>query len=162
MSQQERLVCARTYFELFDLPVRFTLERQLLESRYLQLARATHPDLAATDTAAQMAAMQLSAKVNEAYAILRDDLKRAEYILRIRNQKPAEPSTQTLSRVFDLRESLSTNANDHEAVRHTREEASRWLDETMAHIALALDTPNAGTKAAELVATARYLQKIIS
>ena len=71
MNERSRLSGARTHFELFTLPARFTLDRQLLESRYLQLTRETHPDLAGTDPAAQLAAMQLSAQVNEAYATLR-------------------------------------------------------------------------------------------
>ena len=40
---------AKNHFELFGLPVRYQLDRQLLSVRYLELTRATHPDFAGAD-----------------------------------------------------------------------------------------------------------------
>ena len=164
MNERQRLSGASTHFELFTLPVRFALDRQLLESRYLQLTRETHPDIAGKDPASQLAAMQLSARVNEAYATLRDDIKRAQYILSIRGAASGEPGVETLERVFELREALSTalNQSDGETAQQLRQEATQWLAETMTKIAAKLDLGEGEASAGELVSTARYVQKIIA
>ena len=164
MNERSRLSNARTHFELFTLPARFTLDRQLLESRYLQLTRETHPDLAGIDPAAQLAAMQLSAQVNEAYATLRDDIKRAQYILRIRGDARSDPNPLNLERVFELRQAMNEaiEQSDEETARQLRQQASNWLAETMTKIAAKLDCGEGEASAAELISTARYVQKIIA
>ena len=162
MNERQVLAGAKTHFELFSLPVRFALDRQILELRYLQLTQATHPDLAGPDE--QVEAMELSARVNEAYATLRDDLKRAEYILCIRSAEREEPSPATLARVFEMREALSAalDAHDDETAWRLRDQASQWLGETIAQIAAKLDTGAGEQNAGGLVSTARYIQKIIA
>ena len=69
------------YFELFGLPRRFDLDAASLQSRYLELARRTHPDFAGSDPDAQLQAMERSAQVNEAHRILADPEERANYLL---------------------------------------------------------------------------------
>ena len=68
-------------FELFNLPLTFNLNRQLLDERWKNLQRTAHPDnFSVQDTASQRIAMQYSVRINEAYQRLKLPLKRAAYL----------------------------------------------------------------------------------
>ncbi len=72
------------YFALFDLPRRYALDGSLLHERYRALQRATHPDShAGGSDQAKRLAVQLAARVNEAYRVLKDPLLRARYWLEL-------------------------------------------------------------------------------
>lgn len=68
-------------FELFNLPISFKLNRQVLDERWKNLQRSVHPDQFTTqDVASQRVAMQYSVRVNEAYQRLKFPLQRAAYL----------------------------------------------------------------------------------
>ena len=68
-------------FELFGLPRRFQLERGDLDARRRALQAEVHPDrFASSDASARRGAMQWAARVNEAYARLKNPLQRAAYL----------------------------------------------------------------------------------
>jgi molecular chaperone HscB len=69
-------------FEQFDLPVTFELDRDQLDARFRRLQAELHPDrfVRQGDQARRMAAA-LAADVNEAYAVLGDDYRRAIHLL---------------------------------------------------------------------------------
>ncbi|PJG85769.1 Fe-S protein assembly co-chaperone HscB [Conservatibacter flavescens] len=71
-------------FELFDLPVVFEVDLNLLSARYLALQKALHPDnFASKSEQEQRVALQQSAQINDAYQQLKDPILRAEAILAI-------------------------------------------------------------------------------
>ena len=68
-------------FELFELPEQFGQDRAVIDARWKDLQRQAHPDkFVAQGGAAQRLAMQWSVRINEAYARLKDPLKRAAYL----------------------------------------------------------------------------------
>lgn len=68
-------------FEIFDLPLTFKLNPQLLDERWKNLQRMAHPDnFSMQDKAFQRIAMQYSVRINEAYQRLKFPLKRAAYL----------------------------------------------------------------------------------
>ena len=72
------------YFELFDLPVRFALDRVALDKAFRELQAQVHPDkFAHAAEADQRVSMQLATRVNEAYQALKVPLKRARYLLEL-------------------------------------------------------------------------------
>jgi molecular chaperone HscB len=74
-----------SHFDLFHLPVRFTLDLQALEHAYRTVQAQVHPDrFAAAGEAQKRIAMQWATRANEAYQTLRDPLKRATYLLSLR------------------------------------------------------------------------------
>lgn len=69
-------------FALFDLPVQFTLDTELLSQRYLRLQKSLHPDnFSANSAQEQRLAVQKSAEINDALQVLKDPLLRAEAII---------------------------------------------------------------------------------
>ena len=71
----------QNHFELFRLPVRFTIDRQALDKAYKEIQSLVHPDRIVTATEAEKrTAMQWAAMANDAYHILRNPIKRAAYL----------------------------------------------------------------------------------
>ena len=104
---------SKNYFELFALPVSFSLDMQLLRERYRELQRTVHPDRFATASGQeQRLAIQGSTHINEAFETLKDPLLRAQYLLRLHGVDFAPGSETTKDTVFlmeqlELREALS-------------------------------------------------------
>ncbi len=154
---------ANNHFELFGLPVQYRLDRQVLSARYLDLTRATHPDFAGTDAEAQLQAMELSARVNEAHAVLNDDLRRAEYLLHLQGGSIGDKvSPDLLERIFEMREALSValSSGDKTRAASIRAEAADWLVQVVSEAGMCLDSGNPGQKAQQLLSAARYVRKI--
>ena len=101
------------YFELFDLPVNFELDKVVLTERYRALQHVVHPDrfASATDREKRLS-VQKSAYINEALQTLKHPLKRAKYMLEL---KDIDMSTETsiqmdqefLIEQIELREEIS-------------------------------------------------------
>jgi molecular chaperone HscB len=69
------------YFELLGLPASFDLDEQTLEAHWKDRASAVHPDRFPDSNPAQKrVALQWSAQVNEAYRVLKNPLRRAQYL----------------------------------------------------------------------------------
>lgn len=74
---------ARDFFAAFDLPRAFPVDSADLEKRYTDLARLAHPDLAGPEPEAQIEAIELSARLNDAHRVLSDDEERGNYLLHL-------------------------------------------------------------------------------
>jgi len=104
---------SKNYFDLFGLPVRFQLDTNELSTRFRELQRVVHPDrFAAADAQSQRLSLQNATMVNEAFQTLKDPLRRAEYLLRLRGVALDETSSTVndpdfLMQQLALREALS-------------------------------------------------------
>jgi molecular chaperone HscB len=74
----------RNYFELFGFAEKFSIDQEQLAEKYRALQSELHPDrfVNANDQDRRMS-VQTTAFVNEAYATLKSDLKRAHYLLQL-------------------------------------------------------------------------------
>lgn len=76
----------RNYFELFGFPERFDMDQEELTSRYRAFQSALHPDrFTGKSSQEQRISMQQTAFVNEAYSVLKSDLRRAHYLLKLQD-----------------------------------------------------------------------------
>ena len=106
----------KNYFQLFDLPVDFTLDQAKLGEHYRALQGELHPDrFASASDHEQRLAVQYSALVNEAYSTLRKPLARALYLLELGGLSAEDISGQQIDGGFlimqmDLREKLDAMA----------------------------------------------------
>jgi len=71
----------QNHFELFQLPARFDVDMDALDSAYREIQGRVHPDrfVNASD-AEKRVAMQWATRANEAYQTLRHPQKRAQYL----------------------------------------------------------------------------------
>ena len=76
----------RNYFELFGLAESFDVDLEALASKYRAFQSALHPDrFTGKSDQEQRISVQHTAFVNEAYSVLKNDLKRAHYLLRLQD-----------------------------------------------------------------------------
>lgn len=100
------------YFTLFGLPAGYPLDTQALAVRFQDLQRQFHPDKFASGSAAeQLAAVQQSATINQAWQTLRHPLSRAEYLLSLHgfdlaSEQHTVRDTAFLMEQLELREEL--------------------------------------------------------
>lgn len=101
-----------TYFDLFGMPLDFSVDTVQLQSRYREVQRQVHPDrfASATEQEKRMA-MQYATRVNEAYRTLRSPLERARYLLALDGVQADTQASVTdaafLMTQMELREALS-------------------------------------------------------
>ena len=74
----------RNYFELFGFAESFEIDQEELAEKYRSFQSALHPDrFANASDQERRISVQSTAFVNAAYAILKNDLKRAHYLLKL-------------------------------------------------------------------------------
>lgn len=73
------------YFELYDLPVSFCPDQQLLKRKFFALSRQYHPDFFTQENENDQAeALELSSEVNKGYKILKDKNETVKYVLQLK------------------------------------------------------------------------------
>ena len=101
------------FFEIFGLPVAWQVERGQLDSRYRKLQQEFHPDRYASQGATEKRlALQTASLINQAYDSLKSPLKRAQYLLQLKQMDASQESHITSDGAFlmeqiELREELS-------------------------------------------------------
>ncbi|KNC10221.1 co-chaperone HscB [Klebsiella sp. RIT-PI-d] len=111
------------YFTLFGLPARYPVDIQALTTRFQDLQRQFHPDKFARGTPAeQLAAVQKSATINQAWQTLRHPLMRAEYLLSLHgfdlaSEQHTVSDTAFLMEQLELREALDEIAQAKDETR---------------------------------------------
>jgi molecular chaperone HscB len=118
---------ARDHFEVLGIPRAYHLDAADLETRYLALQKETHPDrFAKAMPRERMEAVVRNTELNDAYRVLKHDIKRAEYLLKLEGvdigeEKPQSTTGATkqlvvdpklLMEIMELRESLSDARSD--------------------------------------------------
>ncbi|MDF7758024.1 co-chaperone HscB [Kosakonia cowanii] len=111
------------YFTLFGLPAQYSLDTQALATRFQDLQRQFHPDrFASQPQSEQLAAVQHSATINQAWQTLRHPLTRAEYLLSLHgfdlaSEQHTVRDTTFLMEQLELREELEEIAKAEDAAR---------------------------------------------
>jgi molecular chaperone HscB len=120
----------KNYFELFGLPVGFTVDGAALAERYRSLQRQVHPDkFAAASSQERRLSMQLTTLVNEAYQTLRDPVRRGRYLLGLKGLATHDETDTRMDPAFlmeqmELRESLDEARGREDAHKRLAELAN--------------------------------------
>ncbi|MDB4967667.1 MAG: hscB [Myxococcales bacterium] len=117
----------RDHFEVLGLARAYHVDAADMEARYLALQKETHPDrFAKALPRERMDAVVRNTELNDAYKVLKHDIKRAEYLLKLEGidlgeEKP-QPTTgatkqlvvdaKLLMEVMELREALAEARSD--------------------------------------------------
>ena len=100
----------KTHFANLGFEVQFELDSAELETRFLKRSARIHPDRASGDEKVRIQAVMQSALVNEAYAVLKDPFRRAEYLLSLEGGPTASEDKRTpsgfLEAMLDKRDEL--------------------------------------------------------
>lgn len=135
------------YFELFDIPVQFDVDLTKVNQHYLELQKVLHPDRHASSGASQqLLAVQKTAELNDALQVLKQPLKRAEYMLAekgvdIRAEQQTLQDPEFLMQQMELREELAdiSDAADPDAAieqfeKHIKQLHQAYYEELKQHI----------------------------
>jgi len=120
---------ARDHFEVLGIARAYHVDAADLEKRYLALQKETHPDrFAKALPRERMEAVVRNTELNDAYKVLKNDIKRAEYILKLEgvdigDEKPQSTTGATkqlvvdpklLMEIMELREQLVEARSDED------------------------------------------------
>ncbi|MEW5756047.1 MAG: Fe-S protein assembly co-chaperone HscB [Pseudomonadota bacterium] len=154
------------YFALFHLPVQFPLDGEILNTRYRELQRVIHPDrYAHASDQEKRLAQQHATLINDAYHTLRDDLKRAQYLLRLKGVSLEQRQVHDpgfLMEQMELREELAAieQARDparfdtlFKQIRQLEKNCKQALQESFA-------TPERLEQACEAVVKLQFIRKL--
>ena len=127
----------RNYFELFDFEQGYSIDQQQLADKYRALQSELHPDrFANASDQERRISVQTTAYVNEAYATLKSDLKRAHYLLQLSDiEFNADTETSSdaefLMQTMELHEEVE-ETNNSEAPLQALDDLSKRLKQDQA------------------------------
>lgn len=162
---------SKNYFELFNLPLAYEVDADLLAERYRELQKVVHPDRYANASEQERRlAVQGASHINEALRVLKDPLARANYQLELNGIDMRADNTTTSDAMFlmeqmELREQLAgARAQDDpyavisSILQHLREQRSGIIDDLSTQLA---DPTEANMQAAqENVRKMQFLAKL--
>ena len=108
------------YFELFSLPIDFSIDKARLSQTYRDLQKQFHPDkFAMQGDSARLQAMQKSTEINDAFETLKDSCLRAQYMLRLKGldielEQRTLQDTGFLMQQMEWREKIADFTEDDE------------------------------------------------
>jgi molecular chaperone HscB len=162
----------KTYFDVLGIERAYDVDRAELERRYLELSRQLHPDrFARASGREKLAALTKTTELNDAYRVLKDDRRRAEYLLKLegidlgddRGAPKVDPTT--LMQIMELNEELAEARAERDSarvsalagrVRAAREEAWGVVEE-----ALRSGGDGANARAAQAMMLMRYHDRFL-
>lgn len=75
------------YFELYEIPLSFNPDQQVIRQKFYALSKKYHPDFYINESREkQDEVLELSTLNNKAFQVLKDDQKRLHYILELKQQ----------------------------------------------------------------------------
>ena len=113
------------YFELYDIPVSFIIDKALLKKKFIALSREYHPDFY-TDASEeeQNRVLDLSTLTNEAYKVLSKDDMLIPYVLEMYGKGTVAGNNdipnEFLMEMMDLNEQLMDIEMDEDLVAKNR------------------------------------------
>ncbi len=145
----------KNYFEIFSIPINFTINLDDLEKKYLNFQKQFHPDKSSLDD------LSKSIEINEAYKILSDDFLRACYILKLNDidilhdEKSVKVDFSTLEHVLELQEKIAEIKKDE--IKNLETEINSEIKLLIADASKS----NNIKEAAQILVKAKYLKKAL-
>lgn len=164
-------MAAENHFHVLGLEPSYDIDTAALERNYLALQQKHHPDrFAAGSVSERRVAMETSAALNEAYRVLRDPVRRAEYLCKLGGidlDKSGEGGAPGMPQAFlvemiERRETLAeTRARGAAALDDLREKVESERDQTLVRAVAELRIGRVLDAATALVEL-RYLARLVA
>jgi molecular chaperone HscB len=164
-----------TYFELFDLPLSFRVDRAALDARYRALSQLNHPDkFAGAAPRERLKSLEATSEINAGYRTLGDPMARGTYLLKLLGIDLDREDTHAhamdpafLMDILERREALdgAVQARDLEQAlalgRQIAEQEKATLQELegLFDAQAATPSPERLTRIADRVAALRYFRR---
>lgn len=129
------------HFELLGIAARYDIDSGVMERNYLERSRAVHPDFhQLASSTEQEVSLQLTASLNDAYAVLKDPFKRAEYLLALLGGPPVSEHKQMpaefLEEMLELRMAIEEvrTEGDQVGIDRMEQQLTQREDELFARV----------------------------
>ncbi len=148
----------KNHFEIFALPISFEIDLDNLEKKYLEFQKAFHPDNSSS------ADIEKSIAVNEAYDVLKNNLRRASHILQLNGIDLENDSTApkvdsaTLMEVLEIREKIFESSADE--IENLKKDLSKKVKSLITESAQKLNNKEFET-ASQILIKAKYFDKTL-
>ncbi|MEH6452923.1 MAG: co-chaperone HscB [Psychromonas sp.] len=148
------------YFELFSLPVSFSIEQSQLSETYRELQQQYHPDkFVMQSDSVRLTAMQKSTEINDAYQTLKNSSLRAQYMLLLAGldialEQKTLQDTAFLMQQMEWRETISSFTEDDE------DEIEAFTDNIAQQVKKLESTIEIQLQKSELEAAANSIRKL--
>ncbi len=115
LKRANQYICTMNYFELFDLPVSFKIDKSKLAQKYFELQKKYHPDFFTQGTEyEQEQALEISSQLNKALKIFKHEDDTIKYVLQLKGLLEEEEKYQLppafLMEMMELNEELSESS----------------------------------------------------
>ena len=95
----------QNHFDLFGLPPAFSVEAEALERSYREIQSRVHPGrFAHAGDAERRASLQWTTRVNEAFQVLKNPVKRAKHLLELHGVDVAFETNTAMPQAFLMRQ----------------------------------------------------------
>ncbi len=155
----------KSIFDYFGLKTAFVVDEEALEAGYVTMIKKMHPDLFASRPAAERrVAEQWSARLNEAYATIKDPVRRATYLCEaagydVGAEKNTAMPMDFLMTQMRWREMLDGHADDEAVMEKLRAECDAEAASLLEGLAKAIDTDRQYDRAVELTRKLMFVEK---
>ena len=98
---------SKNFFQIFNLPQNYHINKEKLDKTYKLLQFHFHPD-----KSKQNDAFECSSLISIAYKTLKDDISRIKYILKINNIQNKKDNKIDLVKLFKIQENIENSTDD--------------------------------------------------
>jgi molecular chaperone HscB len=113
-------------FELLGLEKRYALDFKILEKRYFEEQKKTHPDCVKENERAE--ASKKSTRINQAFLLLKDPLQRAAFLLKAAGVAPLSHDPLFLGEVMIWNERLEVGEDIEPELLHEKDNLFNGLE----------------------------------
>lgn len=158
----------QNFFQLFGLPESYRLDGAQLDQQFHALQMQVHPDkFAHLSESERRMSMQWATRVNEAYQILRNPIRRARYLLSLHGVDTQEETNTAMPMEF-LMEQMEWREAVEEAQRAGDASGLDTLEARLNHetralqesLAVRIDDEHSYAVAAECVRKLKFMEKL--
>ena len=132
------------FFDIYEIEPSFSISENELKKKYLVLQKKFHPDrFAHSSIEEQKTALINSSLINDAYQVLKDDIRRAKYLLECNGVEITNHTNPAfLMKQMEYEEKIEEHSNDKNQLLSIQKELQEELDQYKDNLTVDFDKKN--------------------
>jgi len=132
------------FFDIYEIEPSFSISENELKKKYLVLQKKFHPDrFAHSSIEEQKTALINSSLINDAYQVLKDDIRRAKYLLECNGVEITNHTNPAfLMKQLEYEEKIEDHSNDKNQLLSIQKELQEELDQYKDNLTVDFDKKN--------------------
>ena len=132
------------FFDIYEIEPSFSISESELKNKYLVLQKKFHPDrFAHSSIEEQKTALINSSLINDAYQVLKDDIRRAKYLLECNGVEITNHTNPAfLMKQMEYEEKIEDHSNDKNQLLSIQKELQEELDQYKDNLTVDFDKKN--------------------